>query len=852
MAEEYRHWFATVTGFSAGPHLWQQRLADDPICRSRLIRIPTGLGKTEGVLGAWLYHALGPAFQPDASQRHHEQPHEPAGDRNHQPGTAEVRSDWPRRLVWCLPMRVLVEQTAERARRMIDRWAEAFGRSDKPQVYILMGGEEADDWAFRPEQHAILIGTQDMLLSRALNRGYGMSRYRWPIHFGLLNNDCLWVFDEVQLMDVGVATGAQLEAFRRKLGSVFPARSIWMSATLDRRWLQTVDVDANWFGEPLELTEQEKEQGPVADRYRAPKRLLKASALMGEDAEIAEQIAAVHQPKTLTLAVFNTVARARAVYERLQKLQSNKKDVALSHDVLLLLIHSRFRPPEREEKVKQLLAELPPAGTIAVTTQVVEAGVDVSAKTLFTELAPWASLVQRFGRCNRHGEFQIEDPGQVFWIDVPDDQKAQQALAAPYDLHELLEARKALAKCQDVGPQSLEAVRLPLRLEVEHLLRRRDFVDLFDTTPDLAGNDIDVSRFIRSGDEIDVQVFWRDVPKEMREPKTGADYAAAPRREELCAVPVYEFRDFVRKHQDNVWRWDGLQERWLRVDDEHVFAGQTFLVRAAAGGYNSELGWDAKQKEPVQPIPPVAAVPEAYDDDRYSVISKWQTVAEHAEELYSAMQHVIGELGLASQWANLLLLAARWHDYGKAHPVFQQAIPDDAPQPSTELAIWSKAPGAWKRYPRKHFRHELASALGILQQPHAALQSLSQDELSLLAFLVAAHHGKVRLSIRSLPGEQTPEEPDRLYARGVWDGDELPQVDLGAGIAVGPIRLSLQPMQLGRGPNGEPSWAERMVALRDSQQLGPLRLAFFEAVLRAIDMRVSRAATQAVEAESES
>ena len=51
-----------------------------------------------------------------------------------------------------------------------------------------------------PERDAILIGTQDMLLSRALNRGYAASRFHWPIDFGLLNNDCLWVFDEPQLM----------------------------------------------------------------------------------------------------------------------------------------------------------------------------------------------------------------------------------------------------------------------------------------------------------------------------------------------------------------------------------------------------------------------------------------------------------------------------------------------------------------------------------------------------------------------------------------------------------------------------------------------------------------------------
>lgn len=37
-----------------------------------------------------------------------------------------------------------------------------------------------------------------------------------------------------------------------------------------------------------------------------------------------------------------------------------------------------------------------------VATQAVEAGVDVSARVLITELAPWSSLVQRFGRCNRY------------------------------------------------------------------------------------------------------------------------------------------------------------------------------------------------------------------------------------------------------------------------------------------------------------------------------------------------------------------------------------------------------------------------------------------------------------------
>jgi CRISPR-associated endonuclease/helicase Cas3 len=73
-----------------------------------------------------------------------------------------------------------------------------------------MGGEDASDWDTNPEHDAVIIGRQDMLLSRAMNRGFGMSRYRWPVHFGLLNNDCLWVLDETQLMGVGLTTSAQL------------------------------------------------------------------------------------------------------------------------------------------------------------------------------------------------------------------------------------------------------------------------------------------------------------------------------------------------------------------------------------------------------------------------------------------------------------------------------------------------------------------------------------------------------------------------------------------------------------------------------------------------------------------
>ncbi|MER3412183.1 MAG: hypothetical protein C4305_07755, partial [Thermoleophilia bacterium] len=63
-----------------------------------------------------------------------------------------------------------------------------------------MGGAADDTWVLEPASEAVLVGTIDMLLSRALNRGFGRGRASWPIDFGLLNSDCQWVFDEIQLM----------------------------------------------------------------------------------------------------------------------------------------------------------------------------------------------------------------------------------------------------------------------------------------------------------------------------------------------------------------------------------------------------------------------------------------------------------------------------------------------------------------------------------------------------------------------------------------------------------------------------------------------------------------------------
>lgn len=807
--DRYKEFFNKAMGWDSrdtqrGPYLYQIRLATDSTFPD-LLDIPTGLGKTAAIVLAWLWH-----------RRFDER----------------FRNETPRRLVYCLPMRALVEQT----RNNVRLWLERLGLAELVGVQILMGGEDDGDWDLYPERDAILIGTQDMLISRVLNRGYGMSRYRWPMHFGLLNNDCMWVFDEVQLMSTGLATSSQLAAFRKALGNGFDertgVRSLWMSATLDRTWLKTVDFDPAGLGEPLRLSEQDKASSPV---FKARKPLEKARSTIGDSKSLAGEVISTHdRSRGRTLVVVNTVRRAKDLYQCMEKLQPAAK---------LVLIHSRFRPKDREEKVRQLLTDPPPKGAIIVSTQVVEAGVDISAKTLFTELAPWASLVQRFGRCNRRGEHQSNELAQVIWIDLPEDEKARAECAPPYGLSDLKAARELVGQCKEgVGPMALEQIEARLSFVHTHVVRRKDLIELFDTTPDLAGNDIDIDRYVRDSESSDVRVFWRDLsdePPSKDEP--------LPAREELCPVPIGEFRKFAEtlgKTGARVYRRNFLDRIWELVQPPGIYPGQVYLLDRTVGGYDVDHGWTGERaKNDSQYVTPnrpemadaVLDPDDGSDADPYSRTNNWQTLAQHSDAICAELTRICDALEIQEPLRSVLVTAARWHDLGKAHWVFCHALPDGIPDP---FLPWAKAPKKlkWKRYARKHFRHELASALAVLQERGGLIAG---GQRNLIAYLVAAHHGKVRLSIRSMPNEIKPPHSGIRFARGVWDGDELPQTDLGSKVVAPAVRLSLEPMELGLSAKGEPSWAERMLALRDDPNLGPFRLAYLEALVRAADMRVS-------------
>jgi CRISPR-associated endonuclease/helicase Cas3 len=868
--------FHTATGNS--PYGYQCRLAcgpdaepdkpytllDGTTCRSQLINVPTGLGKTAAVVLAWLWN------------RAHLQ-----------------KSEWPRRLAYCLPMRTLVEQTRNEARRWIESLAEKNLIPGKlSRIIILMGGEElegnARDWDVYPEDNAILIGTQDMLLSRALNRGYGMARARWPMHFGLLNNDCLWVLDETQLMGAGLWTSAQLDWLRHDRFK--PAKNCttwWMSATVGTAFLETKDRKDAKMPAPAKtaITDAEavkldilKAVRPVSN-WQPPKtqERKERSAFI---AALAAAVQVEHTRHTLSLVVSNTVATAQEIFAALTSANTAGAEITL--------LTSRFRPADRKANLDKLLAfesarkpavkngDAAPAhnGLICVSTQVVEAGVDISARRLWTELAPWPSILQRLGRLNRDGKLNTQAAAHIF--EIPADKNA----VSPYAPDDLKAARKitdALAKKSEADPtkpirELLSELSSPsgcVHADIAKSLepkpctfpRAFEIHGLFSTEPDVFGGFTDVSPWVRGGDKnADVTVFWRDWDVAKKSPNTSEYTGPSFQRDEGCAVAIHRIRDFV-KSSKTAFIWNDRVEKWESVRQDDICPGMVVMLPASGGGYDVSKGWTGeKADKPANTPPPGPFDAEGENDDKQTTAKlQWVALDAHLAAVAAETEKISNALALPPAQKIALLRAAALHDIGKSFPQWQDALPTPRPDATT---LWAKAPSFAKR---AGMRHEAASALAAWRRYY---RDRAVDFPALTIYLIAAHHGFVRtvLNSRSAPAKQPnvagipvieppPSLPWHNKPGDNWQLDFAPASDGANGtfsenangelvfIPTSPGWTALVADLLGGWEADAPPDTAGAVPANEPHSLNPFHLAFLETLLRAADCRISASET---------
>ncbi|HXT94614.1 MAG TPA: CRISPR-associated endonuclease Cas3'', partial [Trebonia sp.] len=650
--------------------------------------------------------------------------------------------------------------------------------------------------AHRP---AIVVGTVDMLLSKALNRGFGVSRPLWPIDFALMVNGAHWVIDGARLCPQSATTLRQVASLVGETGSAEP------------------------FGMTL-----------LSGRLTAPRTFQRLSADPGDYGALAANAVARHARGTRTLVVLNTVEAAQQVYRRLR---GGPVDVAL--------LHSRFRGVERGDR----LAAITGQDLIVVATQVVEAGAgDLNAALLITEAAPWPSLVLRAAHA-----------GTVLWVPPvgPAPYRREDVDATVSDLARLegmgVSAEELAGRDAGLGGFGGLGAFGAFGGGSHAVISPGEVLRLFDTSTYLTDDDIDLAAYVRDAGDLDLEVAWATWTP-------GVD--GAPDREVRLPAAEYRCRvglgAALRLADERaVWRFDQVAGAWrpvTRVPSAGLRPGELLLVNAADGGYDPETGFDPLSRGAVPESPAlltqdeqaelvaVAAVEalvnseDAPSVDTTAVAPRaWQSLNEHSEQVRDHVAALLGAIApqrLSPDAARSAVVAGWLHDAGKAHPIWQDALCALAEQDEQdEIAAgrpWAKSGGRTGRLEFAGdvpFRHELASLL-LIDGPLGSLLDQAPDR-DLARYLVVAHHGKLRVRI----GELSAADADA----------EILGLRQGARCAIPPLlgrlasTLTVDLEQFT--PESAGSWTKAIAGLLS--RYGPFTLAYLEAIVRIADWRAS-------------
>jgi CRISPR-associated endonuclease/helicase Cas3 len=675
-------------------------------------------------------------------------------------------------------MRTLTHQTFDRVGKILKR----MQLDTEISLHKLVGGtgETMDrSWCNYIDRPSIIIGTQDQIISRQLFKGYATIRWEWSVHAALLNNDVRIIVDETQLQGVGYRTSILLQKFAIDSGHFGRRELVLCSATLDPTLLKAHKLSY----QEIALGDDDRSTGSAAaKKINFPKRLHQLNIPNENYIEsIAQTIIAEHIPDTLSLCIVNTVDDAI----QLMNLLANSI-------IPIKLLHARFRGYERDK----LSDDLATFKGVVISTQVIEAGIDLDARRLFTMPCPWASFVQRCGRAGRNGSY---DDCDVYLLDV------RGINPLPYEEKDLKDFRACFCQLPDVNIATLLNIIPPKQPIKGKMLSSGTLEGLFDSHPKQDSSCDDVSGYIRGEIDATLSIMWREFD---REPEQDWRY----RNEELCRIKTKKFYKF---YSSPVWVWNNSQESWMLVDKPA--ANQIVLLPRSAGGYNVKLGFTGNPQDLPPILPPTAmgkSNRELYGKTDF-VTLKQHSIDARSEllKITDNLQHI--DLG---EYRSLVADCAQWHDLGKAHPQFQKAIVVERRASSGNSEdIWAKAP-SMSYYQRRGFRHELVSAIG----------ALIHGKSFLFAYIVAAHHGKVRVRIDNFYWLK-----DEKGLRGLMGGDRVYPCSLGNNASGEEVKIDEFSIDL-------PDTGEWKICVENEiEKLGVFKLSYLETLVRIADRRAS-------------
>ena len=602
---DFARFFLDVHGDEPFP--WQQRLAELVLGGTgwpSVVDLPTGTGKT-ALLDIAVF------------------------------ALAAKPTEAPRRIVFVIDRRIVVDQVCERAEKIQERLQEGDTRvlrnvmgslgnlgGGKPLgVAALRGGIPIDrEWTHRPDQPWVLVSTVDQFGSRLLFRGYGVGRRMRPVHAGLAGNDCLVILDEVHLSVPFAETLGQIA--RLSAGSLPKRfRIVKMSATPGSR-----DEDAFRLDDQADLEECAELRRRVLARKQA-----KLVSVPNRNALPAEVLALVRSLSKSGIA--SAIRSVGVVVNRVQGARDTHRTLDEA-GFRVHLITGRMRPLDRVAELEAIQSAVDPDRrealdkmTIVVATQAIEVGADFSFDALITECASIDSLRQRFGRLDRRGTYSKQHgPAQAWILGV----KSELADKRPDPIYghsvkvtwKELEGLKRTSENDgiDVGPQSLagfpqEAAAPPSRAP----LLLNTHMDAWVQTNPQPIVDPPIEWFLHGiqRDRIrEVAIVWR------RDRTNAALKLVPPRQAEFLSVPIDAAKSWLTEGPEidvadvqgfgleeteadhlvgNCVRWKGVGEATEVIAAADIQPGDTLVVSPDRGGLSSG-SWDPSSEAQVQDL----------------------------------------------------------------------------------------------------------------------------------------------------------------------------------------------------------------------------------------------------------
>lgn len=391
IANSFENWFSLIFGFRRLE--WQQRLFDQFLKNEipSSLDLPTGLGKTS-VMAIWL---LARAFNPSL----------------------------PKRLVYVVDRRVVVDQATEIAESLRYKLQQLpdldvlLQLGNEPLAVSTLRGQFVDNrqWLADPTKPAIIIGTVDMIGSRLLFEGYGVSRNMRRYHAGFLGSDSLCVLDEAHLclpfeaMLQTVADYPALHPIEGKKQLIPSFKCLSLSATGKQS-------DKQAFG----LEDKDLQDEVVVKRLNAEKLLMLEVRKEGDSvSELLSERAWQLKDSGRRILIFCTKREdAKKIKDDLDKRIKQEK---ANYPVNLLTGGRRVQ--ERQELADWLKANgflagssaIPETSAFLIATSAGEVGIDLDADHMVCDLVAYERMVQRFGRVNRRGDKQA----QIMVVAIP-------------------------------------------------------------------------------------------------------------------------------------------------------------------------------------------------------------------------------------------------------------------------------------------------------------------------------------------------------------------------------------------------------------------------------------------------